>query len=130
MGYEVKIIIGKKTPFEDGEGLHEFSVIAQYDLCKVDISELQNAIKGKGAILLSRNDIIETERIFYFEGYNKITEDIYGDELIAFDPQLLLETLIEKRKTDDYRRCSPIIALLESMLHEFPEGFQVVLFGH
>lgn len=130
MGYETRVIIGQKSTMKDEDGSYWFNIIAQYDLCKVDLFDLGKTVQGKGASLLSRNDTIERTKIHYYEGDNKIVQDLYGEELIAFDPQLLLETLIEKRKTDAYRRYSPIIALLEAMIPEFPEGFQVVLFGH
>jgi len=128
MGYEVNVIIGK-ADVDGNEKESYFHTIAMYDLSKVDLSVLQTSIKGKGAKFLSRTDIIERTKVYWYEGDNKITEDKYGEGLIAFDPNLLLETLIEKRKTDGYRRYPPLIALLESMLKEFTDGFQVVLFG-
>lgn len=129
MGYEINVIIGQCIPAEN-EDLQWLNIIAQYDLCKVDLGDLQSSIKCKGAMFLSRADIIERNRIYFYEGDTKITEDKYGEELIAFDPNLLLEVLIEKRKADGYRRYSPLIALLESMLKEFTDGFHVVLYGH
>lgn len=129
MGYEIKVIIGQYIPSKN-EDLQWLNIIAEYDLCNVDLEDLQSCIKSKGAKFLSRADIIERKRIYFYEGDTKITEDKYGEELIAFDPNLLLEVLIEERKADGYRRYPPLIALLESMLKEFTDGFHVVLYGH
>lgn len=131
MGYETRVIIGQKSKsIQEGEA-HWFKLISVYDLCKVDLGDLVKTVQGKGASLLARSSLIERAKIFYYDDWgNKVFKDAYGAELIAFDPQLLLETLIQKRSSDAYRRYPPLIALLESMIQEFRGDFQVVLFGH
>lgn len=128
MGYEIKVIIGQSSKTKDKDGCY-FNVISTYDLAKVDLEKLKVFITEKGAKLLSRFDIIDFKKVYYYNENTLVDQDKYGDELIAFDAKYLLEELIEKRKADAYRRYPPLIALLESMIQEFVE-LEVVLYGH
>lgn len=127
MGYEVKILIGTVSSLPEEEQAY-FSEIARFDLCKVNLN--CKALKGAGARLLERNDIISTHKIYTYNGDAKITEDLYGDELIAFDPEILLGELQDQMNVSSYRRFPPLVALLESLLATFGEKFYVVMFGH
>jgi len=128
MGYEIKVIIGELTSISNEDGVW-FREIASYDLCKVNLSELQGVIKGKEFNMLARMGEIEKHSIYIYEGDNPVNEDLYGDRLVAFDARLLLTTLKEKAASEEYRRYPPLISLLESMLVYF-DNLKVVLFGH
>lgn len=131
MGYEVKVIIGTCSNVVEVNHSKYFNIIAQYDLCKVNL-DIPGVNHQKGAKLLDAFGVIELIPIYcYLDGNTRVNEDCYGTELIAFDPKLLLNELKEKKiKTDNYRRYPPLIALLESMLSVWGEDFQVVLYGH
>ena len=133
MGYEVKVLIGTVSRF-DNQTPTWFSTVATYDLCKVDLFEMTEGINCSGAKLLARNELMEAPiPIYYYadDGNTKIFEDCYDKKLVAFESEILLEELKRQAKTNDYRRFPPLIAMLESLLAVWgKEKLYVVLFGH
>jgi hypothetical protein len=130
MGYEVKVIIGTLGNMIEEDGKSYFFKIAEFDLCKVDL-ECSSIAKSKGGKLLGRLGMIEAHPVyFYGTQEDKITEDRYGESLLAIEPQVLLKELIEKAKSNPYRRFPPLINLLSTMLETWGEKFYVVLYGH
>ena len=133
MGYEVNVIIGEISEvIKPEDGKCYMNVISTFDLCKVSLSDLKAALKGKGIRILERIEEMKIIPVYFYgtDGNTRITKDLYDEELIAFEPGLLLEELKKLREKDNYRRFPPCIALLESLLASFGSPFYVVLFGH
>lgn len=127
MGYEV--IIGKVNGELIEEGRSFFMKIGSFDLSEVNLSLVQNAIKGKGGRLLARMDEVVISVYFYDkDGNTKITKDLSGDKLIAFEPEILLEEMKRKEAEEHHHRFPSLIAMLESMLANFRSKFYVILF--
>lgn len=129
MGYEVRVIIGKIHRSEEDSAFAYFSKVAEYDL---SVMELESSRIGRlrGLNLFERQQGELPIRVFWYEGEGRVEEDLYGDPLLAIDPKILLQELIERAKVDSYRRIYPLISLLSAMLRFWGEDFHVVLYGH
>ena len=129
MSYEVRVIIGKIHRSEEDSTFAYFSKVAEYDL---SVMELESSRIGRlrGLNLFERQQGELPVRVFLYEGEGRVEEDLYGDHLLAIDPKILLQELIERSKVDSYRRIYPLISLLSAMLQFWGEDFHVVLYGH
>jgi len=129
MSYEVRVIIGKIHRSEEDSTFAYFSKVAEYDL---SVMELESSRIGRlrGLNLFERQQGELPVRVFLYEGEGRVEEDLYGDPLLAIDPKILLQELIERSKVDSYRRIYPLISLLSAMLQFWGEDFHVVLYGH
>jgi hypothetical protein len=127
MGYEVDLYLGEVSDFSvlDDKGIKWFSVCSMIDLSKPGYSS--NIIKVKG----------EVPVYFYgTDGNTKITEDRYGEKLMAVKAQTLLDALekdFKESKKDyggkGYRRFEMAVDLLKVFIKRFNNPM-AVLFGH
>lgn len=134
MGYEVKVIIGTPAAFafDSDNGKKYFSIIAEYDLCVVNLAKLNEWLEKNSTKILAEFGIAELIPIFYspIGSDGKVDKDAYDKELVAFKVEHLLLELRNQMLTSDYRRYPPLIALLESMRENWGEQLYVVLYGH
>jgi hypothetical protein len=123
MGYETKLIIGKKTDMKElqNEGANFVIEIASIDLCKSDFSDTQ----------LNKEEDTELVYIYGSDGNTEITKDEYGSKLYAIEPKKVLRFMQNANKTAKYRRYNAAIPLLKSLIKDFEgENLTCILYGH
>jgi len=115
-------------------GWHE---IATIDLCKVacdEMGELINRVRNA-----SKSEEIEEQYkggFKFVEMYQlgadvPITEDLYGDALVAVPAQSVLYAMKHDNSKEPYRRFPPAILLLESIVENFDKDeIYCILYGH
>jgi len=118
MGYETRLIIGRKFEEEIEYGMTYFSKIAEIDLCKSNFFDT----------FLDKDRY--TERLYFYDGYDKIETDMYGKPLFSVPPAEILE-FMKKHNRERYRRYNAAIPLLKSLIKDFQdENLTCILFGH
>lgn len=136
MGYETRLHIGTTNDYGSGDkcGWHE---IATIDLCKVacdEMGELINRVRNA-----SKSEEIEEQykggfkfvEMYQLGSDDPITEDLYGDALVAVPAQAVLYAMKHDNSKDPYRRFPPAIALLESIVENFDKDeIYCILYGH
>jgi hypothetical protein len=131
MSYEIKLYIGL---VQDGYELKEeakyFSIISTYELSAIGNNiSMKDIMKDNVTEVLIDAGLILVEKVFIYEGDNKIEEDKYGIKLFSFSARSILDKL--KKIKINYRRLPPAIALLESMIEHYKgDKLQVILYGH
>ena len=120
MGYESRIIVAKRTVWDDS-GLVWFEKLADMYLSKVggnfpDIftTEVESNIYGDGFKMNSEEEI-------------ELTEDKYGDTCCYTDVQTVIKWLENAEAEEHYRRFTPAIAMLKAYAAEKWEGDIVVI---
>jgi hypothetical protein len=150
MGYEIKLIIGKKVTF-DGKGFIE---IARIDMSKIGTGKLSDLIgyaQGKNVDVSNLNFLKgvkskhlsvpeETGDLFglgtsytsveIWEGSDKVTEDLYGDPLPAIPLLHVLAAINREIEFSDYRRFELAKDILDSFNNQKWEDIYVVPYGH
>jgi hypothetical protein len=136
MGYETRLHIGTTNDYGSGDkcGWHE---IATIDLCKVayeEMGELINRVRNAG-----RAEEIEEKykggfkfvEMYQLGSDEPITEDQYGDALVAVPAAAVLYAMKHDNSKEPYRRFPPAIALLESIVENFDKDeIYCILYGH
>lgn len=123
MGYETKLIIGRKTNMEGYQNKDANFVIeiASIDLCKSDFYDTQ----------LNKEEDTELVYIYGSDGNTEIVEDRYGKRLYAIEPKKVLKFMQNANKTAKYRRYNAAIPLLKSLIKDFKdEELTCILYGH
>jgi len=151
MGYETRLYIGKESsltkdeikkgaPELDGDSVYHpylkdehgdlvktgrvetwFQVMAMIDLCKTGYETETSKIDWKNT---------DKTRVWYFyEGDISIKEDKYGEMFKPVPIETVLTALKKDNETEEYRRFTWAIALLESMKDD-PQGLTVLFYGH
>lgn len=123
MGYETKLIIGRKTNLEGFKNKDAKFVIevASINLCKSDFPDTQ----------LNKEEDTELVYIYSSDGDTKIIEDRYGRRLYAIEPNKVLKFMQNANKTAKHRRYNAAIALLKSLIKDFKdEHLTCILYGH
>lgn len=118
MGYEVKIYAGYLSRSVDAKNTQYMHVVGMVDLSKC------------GNLSPSKNG---TPVYFYYEsdGDTRITEDSYGDALRAVPVgEMLKKVKAAQKRTPDYRRWKPAVALLESLQDFEGDEIYCVIYGH
>jgi len=134
MGYETRLHIGMANDYGSGDkyGWHE---IATIDLCKVACDEMGELIERIRSV--SKPGKIEEEYkggfkfVEMYRGDVAITEDSYGDALVAVPAEAVLYAMKHDNSKEPYRRFPPAIALLESIIENFNrDEIYCILYGH
>lgn len=123
MGYETKLIIGRKTNMEGykNKDAKFVIVVAEIDLCKSVF----------GGTYIDKEQDTEKVYIYASDGDTEIVEDRYGDRLFAVNPKKVLKMMQDANKPEKYRRYNAAIPLLKSLIKDFKnEDLTCILFGH
>ena len=150
MGYEIRLIIGKKVTFND----RGFMEIARVDLSKIGSGKLDDLIKyAQGKYSKDTNlDFLkgirskhlgvpdETGDLFgvgnsyihvdIWEGSDRVTEDLYGDPLPAIPLDHVLAAINKEMENSDYRRFELAKNILEAFNNSKWDRIYVVPYGH
>jgi hypothetical protein len=102
MGYEVKMYVGSVSNHSKREDKNWFQEFAMLEMCKID--RMPHHLLEKGT------------PIFFYgtDGNTEITEDCYGDKLLAV-PIDLVRDYFKKLAKDDYLRYFWAYTLLNTM---------------
>lgn len=121
MGYELKMYVGEVVENQrKPDGAVWFWVLGMVELFKVGDSHIRKVIKGGTRIYM-----------YDLDANVEHTEDKYGENLIALDPQRVLKAL--RRDAADWPDMPTLkaaVAMLEAMLESGGKRLGVVLYGH
>jgi len=122
MGYELKIMIGRKFKADPhGPPNNEFDVLAMVDLCQCDakaaIRQLADFVKD-----------FDNEGVLIADDHGlKATYDDWGNKFIPVPVEAVLEALIEDFQKYHYKRFGWAIGLLSKMVND---NLSVIFYGH
>ena len=159
MGYEIRIIVGKRClspspeiavdetkPYKDGSGFEPlrdekgdyvytgrneqwFDAMAGVELCK--LGHQDDALNRLiQASFQKAKD--KKDHVIYFYGIDgniKQTEDRYGAKMWPVPVTEVLEAMKQTESTATYRRLQWAVALLEEMAKD-PDQLEVLFYGH
>lgn len=134
MGYETRLHIGMVNDYgsNDKKGWHEIATINLSKVAHDEMGELIERIRS-----VSKPGKIEEEYkggfkfVEMYHGDEAITEDSYGDDLVAVPAEAVLYAMKHDNSKEPYRRFPPAIALLESIIQNFEKDeIYCILYGY
>jgi hypothetical protein len=123
MGYETKLIIGRKTDMKGNQYKDANFVIqvASIDLCKSCFYDTY----------IDKEEDTEKVYIYGSDGNTEINQDSYGSRLFAIAPEKVLKMMQKANRKEKYRRYNAAIPLLKSLIKDFEgENLTCILYGH
>ena len=124
MGYEIKIIVGTKSLISSDPAAY-LQVIGEIDLCKPGYDS--------NIYLLNKNNrTFPKGYTYHSDGNTKMIVDSYGEDLLHYPIDIVLESLKKDCKADNYRRFKVARDFLESIKKNFSENEEITcfLYGH
>lgn len=124
MGYELKMYLADVSTLADKDYRFYFNTIAMVDLCKCceRFNTIVNQEREKSKI-----------HVYLYDGMGeneeKLTEDAYGQELVAVPALPILKALNMINTKSYYRRYAIAIELLKQAIIDF-DDLKLVFFGH
>tara|TARA_R110002020_G_scaffold213427_1_gene420274 strand:- start:66916 stop:67284 length:369 start_codon:yes stop_codon:yes gene_type:complete len=122
MGYEVKMFVGKRFPWQISDGPNHLMTYGTFDLCKVGDCHIGDC-EGDLRVEVS---LVEVS----LGGDDYEDEDCYGEKLYAIPLEVVLEAIKKDCEDSDYRRFKVGRDFLQSFKDNFKEQLHVVLYGY
>jgi len=121
MGYELKIMVGRKSKGHYGIAKTRFDVLATVDLC-------QSNAKSKIRKLARHSKVITGEFMWFGDRFNnRNSVDEYGDYFVPVPVETVLDALIADFSKYGYKRFEWAIGLLSKMVND---NMAVIFYGH